>query len=74
VEAARERNRETDRERARERARYEEDERRTVRAVMQVVVSLIVLGGGMYVLLKGDKDAGQAAAGIMGIVVGYWLR
>ena len=46
----------------------------TLRAVMQIVVSLIVLGGGLYVLLKGDKEAGQAAAGIMGIVVGYWLR
>jgi hypothetical protein len=59
-----------------------ETERRTLRregggplrAVMQIVVSLIVLGGGIYVLLEGDKDAGQAAAGIMGIVVGYWLR
>jgi hypothetical protein len=45
-----------------------------MRAVMQIVVSLIVLGGGLYVLLEGDKDAGQAAAGIMGIVIGYWLR
>jgi hypothetical protein len=41
---------------------------------MQILVSLIVLNGGLYVLVHGDKEAGQAAAGIMGIVVGYWLR
>jgi hypothetical protein len=45
-----------------------------VRAVMQIVVSIVMLGGGLIVLLKGNKDAGQAAAGIMGTVVGYWLR
>jgi ABC-type transport system involved in cytochrome bd biosynthesis fused ATPase/permease subunit len=46
----------------------------TLRAFMQILVSLIVLNGGLYVLVHGDKGAGQAAAGIMGIVVGYWLR
>jgi hypothetical protein len=40
---------------------------------MQIVVSLIVLVGGFSVLANGSDEAGKAAAGLIGIVVGYWL-
>ena len=43
------------------------------RAIMQIVVSLVVLGAGFYVLATGSDTAGQAAAGAIGAVVGYWL-
>jgi hypothetical protein len=43
------------------------------RAIMQIVVSLIVLVAGFSVLANGSDEAGKAAAGLIGAVVGYWL-
>jgi hypothetical protein len=47
-----------------------------LRAIMQVLISLIILGGGFYVLCATDaSEATQKAfTGLMGTVVGYWLR
>jgi hypothetical protein len=43
------------------------------RAIMQIVVSLIVLGAGFFTLATGSDEATKAAAGVIGTVVGYWL-
>jgi hypothetical protein len=45
------------------------------RVVMQVVVSLLMIAGGFYLLIKPGNDQMQKfATGILGTVVGYWLR
>ena len=45
------------------------------RVVMQVVVSLAVLATGIYLLLEGGSDKQrEIGSGLVGIVVGYWLR
>jgi hypothetical protein len=43
---------------------------------MQVVVSLVVLGAGLWVILSGRyaADAQHWASGAIGTVVGYWLK
>jgi hypothetical protein len=46
-----------------------------VRTMMQMVVSLLVLGAGLYMILSGQfgGDAQKWAYGVIGVVVGYWL-
>ena len=44
------------------------------REVMRIVISLAVLGFGLYFLIAGDDAAAQWASGALGAVVGYWLR
>ena len=42
---------------------------------MQVVLSLLLVGAGLYVVLsQQDQTLQKAATGWIGIVVGYWLR
>jgi hypothetical protein len=45
-----------------------------VKVVMQVVVSLVVLVGAMYLLLRGSEPTQKIASGLIGTVLGYWLR
>ena len=49
-----------------------------LRAVMQVVISLIILGAGFYALFvaqpPASADTQKIMTGLMGTVVGYWLR
>ena len=46
------------------------------RRLMQIVISLVVLGAGLWVILSAryDADAQRWAAGANGTVVGYWLK
>jgi hypothetical protein len=46
------------------------------RVVMQVLVSLIILGVSFYILLSHEfgDTLEKAAIGFVGTVVGYWLR
>lgn len=49
--------------------------RELVRLIMQVVVSVAVLATGIYLLLQGGNDKQQeVGAGLIGTVLGYWLR
>jgi hypothetical protein len=43
---------------------------------MQVAVSVVVLGAGLWVILSGryDADPQRWASGAIGTVVGYWLK
>jgi len=43
---------------------------------MEVIVSLIALGFGIWVLISGSSSADlqKWAAGWIGLVVGYWLK
>lgn len=51
------------------------DPKEFVRLIMQVVVSLAVLATGIYLLLQGGSDKQQeVGAGLIGTVLGYWLR
>lgn len=45
-------------------------------AVMQIVVSVLVLAAGLWVMLSGryDADVEKWAAGAVGTVVGFWLK
>ena len=46
------------------------------RLVMQIAISAVVLGAGLWVILSGhyDADAERWAAGAIGTVMGYWLK
>ena len=45
------------------------------RVVMQVIVSIAVLATGIYLLLHAGSDKQrEIGSGLVGIVVGYWLR
>lgn len=45
------------------------------RLVMQAIVSLAVLATAIYLLLQGGTDKQQeVGAGLIGTVLGYWLR
>jgi hypothetical protein len=45
------------------------------KVVMQIVVSLIVLGISCYLLVTNAAESAQKGAfGLIGLVVGYWLR
>ncbi len=48
----------------------------TARLAMQVVISSVILGSGLWVILSGhyDADAGRWASGAIGTVMGYWLK
>ena len=45
-------------------------------AVVRIVVSLVVLAAGLYVILHAgyDADVQKWGFGIVGTVVGYWLK
>lgn len=47
-----------------------------VRAIMQVLVSLAVLGAALYVLLAGgySETVEKFMTGLIGTVLGYWLH
>ena len=47
-----------------------------VRLVMQVAISTVILGAGLWVILSGHYHAGAErwAAGAIGTVTGYWLK
>jgi hypothetical protein len=42
--------------------------------IMQVVLSLVLLGVGCYLLINGDQAAQKTGYSLIGIVTGYWLR
>lgn len=45
------------------------------RVVMQVAVSVAVLIGSFWLLMKGpNENVQKAASGFIGLVIGYWLR
>jgi len=48
----------------------------TTRLVVTILVSLIVLAGGLYVILSHEyqPDEKKWGYGIVGTVVGYWLK
>jgi hypothetical protein len=42
---------------------------------MQIVVSLIALGTGVWMLVQGTStEMRELGSGLMGTVLGYWLR
>ena len=47
-----------------------------VRLGMVVLISLALLGSGLYVLIGdvGDADLQKFAGGWIGLVAGYWLK
>ena len=46
------------------------------RSLMQVAISLVVLGAGLWVILSGHyaTDSERWASGAIGTVMGYWLK
>ena len=48
----------------------------SARLVMQIAISVVVLGAGLWVILTGHYAAGAErwAAGAIGTVMGYWLK
>jgi hypothetical protein len=48
----------------------------SVRLAMQIAISTVILGAGLWVILSGryPPDAGRWAAGAIGTVMGYWLK
>lgn len=48
----------------------------SARLLMQIVVSAVILGAGLWVILSGryGADAMHWASGAVGTVVGYWLK
>jgi hypothetical protein len=47
----------------------------TATVIMQIVVSLVVLAAAVYVLLAtSNADDHKWAYGVIGTIVGYWLR
>ena len=48
----------------------------SVRLVMQIAISSVILGAGLWVILSGHyhADAERWAAGAIGTVMGYWLK
>lgn len=48
----------------------------TIKLLVRVVLSLALVGVGLYVVIHPDShpDAQKAAFGWIGLVVGYWLR
>lgn len=47
-----------------------------VRLLMAVLLSLILLGAGLFVLLadSANSDLQKAATGWIGVIIGYWLK
>jgi hypothetical protein len=48
----------------------------TARLAMQIAISAVILGAGLWVILSGryTADAGRWASGAIGTVMGYWLK
>ena len=48
----------------------------STRLVMQVAISIVILGAGLRVMLDGHSgaDAQRWASGAIGTVMGYWLK
>ncbi len=44
------------------------------RVMMQILVSTIVLLSAVYLLLTGSEPSQKLASGLIGTIVGYWLR
>jgi hypothetical protein len=44
------------------------------KVIMQIVVSLVVLTGSMFLLFQGNEATQKIASGLIGTVLGYWLR
>ena len=44
------------------------------RVIMQIVVSAAVLAVGLYLLVVGTEPTQKVASGLVGTVMGYWLR
>jgi len=46
------------------------------RLVMQIAISTVILGAGLWVILSGHyaSDAERWASGAIGTVMGYWLK
>ena len=61
-----------------ERASASELRRDLVKLAMQVAISLGLLGSGLFVLITSgweeNPQLNAAAAGWIGVVVGYWLK
>lgn len=51
-------------------------EKERLQAWGQVIVSVLVVGGGGWIVFNGDFDDSVTkwATGLIGVVVGYWLR
>jgi len=49
---------------------------RTIKVTCQIGVSVVVLIAALYIILSGGypEDYNKWAFGIVGVVVGYWLR
>jgi phosphomannomutase len=49
---------------------------RPARLIMQMAISTVILGAGLWVILSGrySADAGRWASGAIGTVMGYWLK
>ncbi|MBI1919749.1 MAG: hypothetical protein HYS23_01575 [Geobacter sp.] len=41
---------------------------------MQVIVTLIILGLGSFLLIKGSDDSSKLGAGLIGSIVGFWIK
>ena len=48
----------------------------TIRLLVRVVLSLGLVGAGLFVVISGasNPDVEKAAFGWIGLVIGYWLR
>jgi hypothetical protein len=48
----------------------------STRLVMQIAISTVILGAGLWVILSGryTPDAERWASGAIGTVMGYWLK
>ena len=50
--------------------------RRTAKLIAQIAVTLIVLGASLWVILSGRYSDSYVkwAMGLVGVVIGYWLK
>jgi hypothetical protein len=48
----------------------------TIKLVMQVIISLVLLAGSLYTILSGSYDADHEkwGYGALGTIVGFWLK
>ena len=55
-----------------------EDNHAAIKLAVRILISLVMLGFGIYILLSIDwsdnPEFAAAATGWIGIVIGYWLR
>jgi len=47
-----------------------------IKTIMQVIISLSVLGGALYIILSQQfpGDYAKWAFGVIGVIIGYWLK